>query len=93
MTFVQRAMNAVFGQGKSKSARLRRELRDRLFPEGTRFRASNVATRQVLRARLRDEEYRNSAHAGLDRKSWRALSRAVAARRWKEQANIRPADI
>ena len=88
MNLIQRAMNAVFGQGKSKSARRRRELRDRLFPKGTRFRTSNVSTRQVQRAKLRDEEYRKEAPAGQDRKVRRALARAIAARRWKERASV-----
>jgi hypothetical protein len=83
MTLIQRAMQSVFGLGKSKAAQKRHEVRDRAFPEGTRFRGA-FTSRQIERARLRDEQYRiQSGIAGVSRKERRKMARALAAKAYR----------
>ena len=75
-----------FEAGRSKSAVRRREWRDRIFPEGTRFGAAPVS-RQTERAILRDSQYsiQQNVVSRPPRRERRALARAVAARIWKDR--------
>lgn len=92
MNIIKMAMEKVFGKGTSKAALLRREKANRSHAVGTRNQNEN-ASRQAMRASLRDEAYAQAAVAGdtmrnasnqpLPRKERRQIARAIAAKRWR----------
>ncbi len=82
MTLLQRAMAAVHGLGKSKSAFRRKAESERGYPEGTRF-SGDAVSRQTRRAQLRSVYY--SGTVGDTRKQRRGLARVLAAKQWKEE--------
>lgn len=90
LTLIQRYMKSVYGKGISKSAQLRHSissLSNRMFPVGTRF-ASPFKSRQIERARLRDEQYHATAYRPYQtesRKVRRQMARALAAQRWRNR--------
>lgn len=87
MNLIQRAMDKVFGKGKSKAAAQRRAKRERSFPVGTRFTTAPDVSRQIIRSKLREELYNDPTQIGakgMKRKERRNLARAYASKQWKE---------
>lgn len=87
MNLIQQAMQAIFGIGKSASARRRREKGSRWVPVGTQFQ-DHETSRQTRRAYLRDlhfQRVRGNATGAESRKERRKLARAFAVGAFRKQ--------